>query len=445
MVHNPLVVSPGRTLLISIIFTIILGALLLALPCSSIGPLSWGDIIFTATSATCVTGLLTVPLSAFTWFGKMIILLLIQIGGLGFITLTVFFMSLFGSVGLGTQHMAGQLLEIEKWRTSKRLIAFIVFFTFITEIIGAVLIFLSIRHDYDVFHSIYYAIFHAISSFCSAGFSIFGTDLRIFQQNIPFLVVTSVLLLIGGLGFITWHEILVMIRSFGRNKRHTHLSLHSKIVLTMTTVIVVFTAVVLWFLERSHGFAHLSTYPAIINIFFNAIAYRSAGFTTLDVSVLHLATFFFIMIVSFIGSSPGSTGSGIKTTTFALFLGAIRAVMLGRSVVEVKKRRIPNEQIFKAMAILSLSLAWIATANFCLLISEEGWRFVDIMFEAFSSFANLGLSVGLTPELSLFGRSLIIISMLIGRIGSLTLILALKRRQDQLLSFNYPEERVLLG
>lgn len=435
--------SPGRTLLSSILITIAMGTLLLSLPFAQKVPLALSDIVFTATSATCVTGLLTVPLDSFTLFGQLVILALIQIGGLGIITLTVFLMSLFLEIGLGIQLMTEQILEIESWRRSKRIIGFIVAVTLFMELLGSLAVYSTIRHLYPLKQGIYYAIFHTISAFCSSGFTIFGHDLQPFQHNLPFLIITSILLLVGSIGFITLYEILTYIKKL-RHKRHYNFSLHSRLVLIITAALIVVTAITIWFLERHHAFATLSWPAALVNTIFSAISFRSAGFTTMDMATMHLATYFLIMIIAFIGSSPGSTGSGIKTTTFALFLGAIRAVVTGRMVVEVKGRRIPNDQIFKAMAVLSLSLTWVALTMFCLLISEEGWRFVDIMFEAFSAFANLGLSSGITPHLSFFGKLVIMLSMIIGRIGSLTLILALKRRQERV-EFNYPEERVIIG
>jgi trk system potassium uptake protein TrkH len=441
---KPRPISPGRILLISIVCMIILGTFLLSLPgvLKSQSGVTLFDLIFTATSATCVTGLLTVPLEQFTFLGHFILLLLIQIGGLGLITLTVFLMSLFINIGLGTQLMAGQLLEIDRYRTSRSMIGFIIIFTIIIESIGAFAIFFTLSEG-PLSLRIFQSLFHSVSSFCSAGFVIFPQKISGFAYNIPFLLITSILMLIGELGFIVWYDLLAYAKAWYEG-RVFRCSLHTKIVLNVTIILIMLSAISLWALEHAHSFGNMPFLTALSNIIFNTISFRSTGFSTLNIPTVHLATFFMVMIIAFIGSSPGSTGSGIKTTTFAIFLAAVHSVITGRSCVEIKNRTIPNDQVFKAMAVLALSLSWLACITFCLLISEEGWRFVDIMFEAFSAFANLGLSSDFTPHLSWIGKIIVMISMLVGRIGSLTLILALKGRVERT-EFHYPEERVLIS
>ena len=257
------------------------------------------------------------------------------------------------------------------------------------------------------------------------------------------MIITGLLVLVGGLGFIVWQEVVRYIQSFSKHK-HFHFSLHSKIVFSMTALLIFFMSFIVFALEYIHQFMEHPSLHLILASLFDGTALRSAGFTTLNFSAIHSATLFTIMVISFIGSSPGSTGGGIKTTTFAVFLAAIRATLSRRTWVEIKQRTIPNNQVFKAMAIFSLSLCWIAITIFFLLLTEQGWRFVDIMSEAFAAFTNLGLSTGITPYLSVKGKLLIISSMLIGRIGSLTLLLAFKTPQTKS-GLHYPEERILMG
>lgn len=262
--------------------------------------------------------------------------------------------------------------------------------------------------------------------------------------NPPLLLITTILAFMGGLGFIVWQEVYLYIQSF-KEKRHFNWSLHSKVVLSTTLLIIGFASMMFFYIEYIlHNNQEYSLLATLGNSLFNAITCRSAGLTTFHLPLVHFATLFLIMIITFIGSSPGSTGSGIKTTTFALFLASVRATVTRRSSVELKGRTIPHEQIFKSMAILSVSLSWIALTIFCLLITEQGWRFIDISFEAFSAFCNLGLSTGITPYLSTMGKYILTISMFIGRIGSLTLLLAF-RKQKEKKEFHYPEERVILG
>lgn len=436
--------SPGRIVLLSIIGIIALGTLLLALPAAQEIPHAFIDLFFTATSATCVTGLLTIPLTEFTLFGKSIILLLMQIGGLGLITMTVFLISLFFQVGIKTHLIAGQILELDSWQNSKRIIKFIILLAFTTELIGTILLWFTLPASNDL-PPFFAALFHAVSSFCSAGFSIFPDNMLVVRHNAPFLIITIALLLVGEMGFITWHELASAARALWR-RRWFKLSLHTKIVLYCSLLIITGAAVALWFLERHNALAHESTGYAVLNTLFNAISYRSCGFSTLPFANLQCATFILVMVIAFIGSSPGSTGSGIKTTSFALIVATIKSIMSGRNVIELCGRRIAHEQIFKVLVIFSLAISWIILTTFILLLTEYDphCSLLAILFEAVSAFANLGLSLNLTPLLSTAGKTVVILSMIIGRIGALTLILAIKPRHDTV-EFQYPEERVMLS
>ena len=435
--------SPGKIISGSLAIIILVGAFLLWLPGSHCGPLSFLDALFTATSATCVTGLLIVPLSSFTFSGQCIILLLMQIGGIGLVTLTIFLISLFFELKLSTRILTEKMLEIESWEVSYHLLLFIVCMTLIVELFGAACVFFTIKDSFPWGQALFFSIFQSVSAFTTAGLSFFENEQGVMPANLTLMGITALLVFIGGLGFIVWEEILAHIVSW-REKKHVNWSLHTKLVLYMTLVIIAFTTLMFFYLEAVRPGFDGSWTGTFTNALFNAITCRSSGFTTLYIPTIHLATLFLVMIVSFIGSSPGSTGSGIKTTTFALFLAAIKATILHRSSVEIRGRTIPNEQIFKAMAVLSLSLTWIAVTVFFLLITEQGWRFIDIMFEAFSAFSNLGLSTGITPYLSVTGKYIIIATMFIGRIGSLTLLLAFQSSKEKK-EYHYPEERVVIG
>lgn len=438
--------SPGRTILISMLATIIVGSLLLYSDWAHIGSLSYIDALFTATSSTCVTGLLTVPLTQFTLFGQSIIMLLMQIGALGLISLTVFLLSLFMNLGLTAAHMTEEILEVGGTRRSRDMLFFIMIFTGIIESIGCIATFITIHRHYSLGKAIFYSLFHTISSFCNAGFVIFPHEDQVAPTIVShpaLMIITALLVLVGGLGFVVWSEIVRYVRSWSSHK-HFHFSLHSKIVFSMTAYLVIFMSSMTFVLEYLHQFLAHPSFSLILASLFDGICLRSAGFTTIEFSAIHLATLFTIMIISFIGSSPGSTGSGIKTTTFAIFLAAIKSTLSRRTWVEIKQRSIANDQVFKAMAIFALSLCWLASTIFLLLLTEQGWRFIDIMSEAFAAFTNLGLSTGITPYLSVKGKFLLIFSMLIGRIGSLTLLLAFKKQQTKA-GFHYPEERILMG
>jgi len=435
--------SPARFILVSIIAAIIVGTILLSVPWSQKVPIPFVDTLFTATSALCTCGLLTIPLSNFTPFGHCMLLLLIQIGGLGLITLTLFLMSCFIRFGFATQLMAGQLLELESWKNIRNILFFIVLVTLCVESLGALLIFGSIYQDYALSKALFLAVFHAVSSFCDAGLSLFPQGFITHKDNFMLLLTVSCIMTFSGLGFITWYDIMQCIKTYKQRKKN-HLSLHSKIVISMAFFLVSSSALLYWILERHNTLLSLSMPLGLINALFNGIALRGTGFTTIPIDQLQLATLLLIMIMAFIGSSPGSTGSGVKVTTFAILIATIKSAIKGQTIVTIMGRTIAKDQTYKAIAIIVLGCSWILITTFCLLITEQGMSFLDILFESVSSFATLGLSTGITPYLSSTGKFFIILSMIIGRIGALGLVLAFWKKHENP-EFSYPEERIILG
>ncbi|MBA3752061.1 hypothetical protein H0X06_04685 [Candidatus Dependentiae bacterium] len=436
--------SPGRTVLLSIFLTICLGTLLLMLPGAQRVPISFIDCLFIATSSTCVTGVLTVPFDSFTLLGKSIILALIQIGGIGLLTLWLFLVSLFVNLGISTHYMLGQVFELTALKNPRTILYFIIGFTLISEFIGAVCIYALIADKYPYTEGLFYALFHSISSFCNGGLSIFGQNSLIpFKDNIPFLAVTGLLIILGSIGFITIYELFFYAKQRLLQKRF-RVSLTTKVVIPVTALLISSVTLLLIFIEGPSHYSTSPWYVTISNVLFNAIAYRGTGLTTININTMHTATVFMIIMYSFIGSSPVSTGSGIKVTTLALFLATIRAVIKGRLVVELKGRRIPQDQIFKAMAILALSVCWITVSIFCLALIEYKSSFISVFFEAVSSFTNLGLATDITPFLSIPGKLLIILNMFMGRVGTLTLMLALRVHKERV-EFQYPEERLMIS
>jgi len=436
--------SPGVIVLLSLCFVITIGTFLLSLSIAHTQPITIIDAFFTATSATCVTGLFTIPLEQFSFFGHCIIMALMQIGGLGLITMTLMFLSLFVNFGLSTQLMAGHLLDLESWKNIKKLLLFIALITLISECIGAsFMAFLFMQHE-PIGQAIFHAIFHAIASFCNAGIELPHSYVSLYKTSYPILFTTMTLSLIGGLGFITWHEIVAWIKSLFTRKRF-RFSLHSKIILYGSTALILTSTCVIWLLEHSHAYANMSFIQSIVYALFQAITSKSTGFSLIPLSEFQLATIFLMMIIAFIGSSPASTGSGIKITTFTLLLATVKTALSGKTVVELKGRRIAHDQILKSIAIFFLGLSSIALITFLLLTSEQRWPFFNIFFEAWSALTNLGTSLSITPTLSTFGKLIIMIGMMIGRIGSFTLIISLKMiRGTDTNEFIYPEERMML-
>ncbi len=435
---------PEQIVLFSILMAILGGTLLLCLPMARTQPVSFLDLFFTATSATTVTGLFTVSMENFTLFGQAIILFLIQIGGLGLITLTLFFLSFFINLGLGTQMIAGNILEIESLSQIKKIILFIIMVTFCTEFLGTLIIFSILSSHYPVGIAWFKSLFHSISSFCSAGITILDGGMSAYRDNYYLIITTFVLIFIGEMGFITWREIGRYIKARLKNKPY-RFSLHSKVVLYGSFTLLVCSGIMFWILEYKNILAGLSIPATIIDSLFYVISFRSTGFILTNVGNFHLATIMLIMVLAFIGSAPGSTGSGIKITTLAVFLATMKAAISGKTTVSLKGRTIVIGQVFRAFAIVSLSIGFILLTTFCLLITEQGFNFLELLFESLSAFTSLGTSTGITPELSVVGKILIIITMMVGRVGSITLILALKLRKKREVEFKYPEERVMLG
>lgn len=440
--------SAGRVILLALLCTITIGTLLLALPISQRVPIGLLDLFFASTSATCVTGLFTVPLDHFTTFGHGVILFLMQIGGLGIITMTLCVFSLFVNLGLATQLMAGKLLELESWKNIKQLLFFIVVVALSAELVGAVALFSVFIKSHSAGYAAFLALFHAVSFFCNAGITLFNNSLQLYAHEHTMLITATLLMLLGGIGFVTLYEVYEHIFHFPSGKHH-HFSLQSKVIVYGALIGILTTTTLVYMIERNHAFAHMSTFSSLMTSLFHAVSFRSTGLLTVPIGYLQLATLFLIMIVGFIGSAPGSTGSGIRTTTMAIYLAVVQAALEGHANVNIFGRRIAKDQVNKAIAILSLGIFWIIVTIFALLVLQPHLRFIDIIFETMSAFTNLGVSAGITPLLSVSGKLLILLSMAFGRIGSLTLILALRKialRKDLgTHEIVYPEERIMLS
>lgn len=436
--------SPSRTILLSMIFSIIAGTLLLSLPCARIQEIPAIDLLFTSTSSICVTGLLTVPMKAFSFFGQAVILLLMQIGGLGLITLTLFIVSLFVNLGLSTQVLAGEMLDLESWKGTRKTLVFIIAFTLICELVGAIFLFLSFKEKFPYSQAIFYSIFHSVSAFCNCGITLFDNSILNYSHDYIVLSSMSLLIILGSIGFITLKELFERYNPFKEEDKHYAFSLQSKIILSYYAILTCMNTGIFWLLERHNTFEGMSLWQQLSNSFFTAVSCRSSGFLTVYTNNLQNASIFNILINGFIGSAPASTGSGIKITTAALFIATISAAIQGSHVVNIRGRRIMKDQIYKALAVVSLSIFWIITTAFFLLITEQTWNFVDICCEALSAFTTLGVSTGITPYLSFIGKNIIILNMFIGRIGSLTLMIALRKRMETQ-EFLYPEERVMIS
>ncbi len=432
---------PQHMILLSLLLSTFLGALLLALPVCRLTEIPFIDLFFTSASLTTVTGLTTTPLENFSCIGHMIILCLMQLGGLGLMTLSLSFVYMFSNLGIYTQVIASEILSLKSFKDTKQTLFFILKLTAITEIVGALIIFPTMLQAYPVRKAIFMSVFHSVSSFCNAGFCLFPDKMIEYNHN-PLIIITTIfLMIIGGLGFVTWHEIS---NKYFRLLPCKGISWHTKLVLRTYVVTSLIASILFWMLERNHTLADMPWTQKLYVVLFTGIAMKSTGFVLVSFATVHLATLVLAMLSMFIGSAPLSTGSGIKTSVFAIYLAIIKAAIQGKRHAMLYGRHIVDDQVYKAMAIIALSLSWITLITFCLLITESNWNFIDIMFSAFAAFSNNGITIKDPAEFSTLGKCFMIISMIIGRIGALAIILSIKRISE-LRDISYPKEHVILG
>lgn len=423
---------------------ILIGCLLLSLPISSSGErLDIVDSLFTATSSLCVTGLIVKDTpNDFSLFGHIVILILIQIGGLGYMTIgSLLFLAIGRRFSLRQSTVASKGISLVDTGGLRSLIKKIVLFTAIFEILG-MLIFTHSFAVRDYNYPLWLGLFHSVSAFCNAGFSLFSDSFVRFQNDPLFLLTASSLFILGGLGFVVLAELVTK----GKRK----LSLHSRIVL-VTTLILLVTGSVVFFLSENEGLlgGHRIGTKFLLS-YFQMATPRTAGFTALDLSGASNFTLFFILILMFIGASPGGTGGGIKTTTFGICFLSTLQYLEGKRDVNAFGKRIREEDIKRAFYVVIVSLAIVSFG--VLVLSLEGLPFERILFEELSAFGTVGLSTGslsvkgvsLSYDFSILGKLMIIVTMFAGRIGPLTLGLAFLERKE-LATYRYSEELVQIG
>ncbi|MBW7455164.1 TrkH family potassium uptake protein [Paenibacillus sepulcri] len=440
--------SPPRILVTGFAFIILLGGLLLSMPFASREglPTPFIDAVFTATTATCVTGLVTVDTgSHYSVPGQIIIMMLIQLGGLGFMTMaTLFALVLRKRISLKERLILQEAMNQTSMEGIVRLIRKVILYSLTIELVGAVLFAIRWSFDMPLGKAVYFGIFHAISFFNNAGIDLFG------QFGVPYVslteyvddplvnIVTMLLIITGGIGFIVISDLV----EYRNNKK---LSLHSKVVLSMTGFLIVFGTVVVFIFEftnaRTLGSLHWG--GKILASFFQSVTPRTAGANTLDLASLRQATQFLTIILMFIGASPGSTGGGIKTTTFTTLIGAVIAMIRGREDIVLFRYRLARERIFKALTITLLSLSLVIVVTMVLSTTEDQ-AFLKILFETTSAFGTVGLTLGITPELSTVGKIIICLTMFAGRLGPLTLAYALGPRAEKEL-YRHPEGKIIIG
>ncbi|WP_204990576.1 TrkH family potassium uptake protein [Sporohalobacter salinus] len=434
--------SPAQFLALGYIIVITVGALLLSLPIATVNGegLDLINSIFTATSATAVTGLIVVNTGTyFTIFGQSVILLLIQIGGLGFMTTSTLFALILGKkINLKKRIIIQEDLNYFNLSGLIRLVQYVTILTLGIELMGAVLLFAHLLPEYPAGKAAFFSIFHAVSAFCNAGFDIFGNSLANFTNDIYINLVITTLFIIGGIGF-------AVIADVYRKRQFIDYSLNTKLVLVITLILIILGTSVIFILEFSNPatLKGLSFKGKLLAAYFQGVTPRTAGFNTIPTGQLRNASLFFITILMFIGASPGSTGGGLKTTTIGALLAVVYNLVKGNEDIELFKRRLSQGIIYKALAVAIISLAWIALVITILTITEEA-EFLSILFETVSAYGTVGLSTGITGDLSQIGRIIISLTMFLGRVGPLTLAAAIGERAKRG-QIRYPEEKLLIG
>jgi Trk-type K+ transport system membrane component len=481
--------KPAHILAGSFALIILLGTIFLYSPHATPGPGHAGlvDALFTATSATCVTGLVVQDTGTyFSTFGQVVMLCLIQVGGLGLMTFSAFFALVIGTgMGIRDRLMMADVLNQATLGQVGKLIFYILGLTFLVEAVGAALLYSAWRGDISTGERVYFSVYHSISAFCNAGFSLFTYNMTAYAGSIRLNAVICVLIVLGGLGFSVHRNLIQSIASTFRRlplpfsqrrllepSVRVKLSLHTKVVLVTTAILIVGGALAIWLLERETGMREMSAREQVLTPIFQSITCRTAGFNTINIAALSSATLLVMMVLMFIGASPGGTGGGVKTSSAAvLFLGIVSSIR-NRANIEVFRRRIPRELVVRTSVVVTMALALVVAATVLLCWTERSPRLIaenapcdvfgfagpapvnfkevppitlqQALFEVVSAFGTVGLSTGITPTLTSAGKIIIIIMMFLGRIGPLTLVVALGRKR-RAFDFEYPEGQVLIG
>jgi len=430
--------SPATLILLGFAVIIFSGTLALLLPfmVTSGNKLRFIDALFTATSATCVTGLVVVDIATFfSFWGQLVILVLIQVGGLGYMTLnTILALALRRRIEYRTRLAIRDSFSLDFPGGVVRFVLSVLKYTFLIEGIGFLILFLNFLRYFTPREALFPAIFHSISAFCNAGFSLFSNNLEGFVLDPVVNFTIMGLIILGGLGFVVIREIV---------EKRSLSSLHSRVVVGTTLFLIILGTVLILLLEWDNP-ATLAKLPwggKIMASLFQAVTPRTAGFNTIPIGSLREAPAFLIILLMFIGASPGGTGGGVKTTTFALLWGMVASVIRGGDRVELFHRRVAPIVISRAVSVVVLASFLVFGVTMVLLVVQSA-HFLDVCFEVISAFGTVGLSRGITPNLLDLSKILIVITMYVGRVGIMTLVMVRPTREKELIT--YPEDRVLI-
>lgn len=438
--------STTRLIAFGFAIIILLGTILLTLPISvRSGKGNLLNSLFTATSATCVTGLAVADTyQNWTTFGQVVILCLIQVGGLGFMTIGAFIAVLLKKrIGLQEREQLQESVNTLELAGVVRLVKKIVYRTFLVELLGAILLSFRFIPAFGPVRGIYFSVFHAVSAFCNGGFDLMGikeaySSLVAFEGDVLVNLVVVALIIIGGIGFIVWDDMV-------RNKWHFRkYLLHSKIVLTATMALTVGGTILFLITENQATLAGMNPVEKLLGALFCAVTPRTAGFNTVDTAALSNAGKVLTIILMFIGGSPGSTAGGAKTTTIVVLLLYAVAMITNREDINMFGKRLTNDVVKKANAVVIINLSLAIVAGVIIMISQPLLQFEDVLFEVFSAIGTVGMTTGITRDLNTLSRLIIIVLMYCGRLGSLSFALVFAQKNKST-SVRQPQEKIIIG
>lgn len=454
--------KPTQFLVVGFLLVIVIGTSLLTLPFASkpdangvyhsVGVI---DALFTATSAVCVTGLVVVTtVQQWTLFGQVVIMILIQVGGLGFMTLaTTLFILIGKKISLKERLLIQEALNQNTISGMVRLVRYIFLGTLIIEGLGAIILTLSFAKDYSLPKAIYLGIFHSISAFCNAGFDVIGdSSLTPYAHNWSVNLVVMGLIIIGGVGYTVWIDLLKTTKTAIEKKLSIkgifrRLTLHTKIVLVMTAGLLISGTIIFFLLEMGNPetIGGFTLGDKLLASMFHSVSPRTAGFNTIPLDKMGDGTVFIMIVLMFIGGSPAGTAGGIKTVTMGIIVFFLISVVSSKEETEVFNRRIPDDLVKRSLAIMMISLTIVITVTIILSITES-FDFISVLFETVSAFATVGLTLGITSKLTIVGKLIICITMFIGRLGPMTFAVALATNaKKNKTSIHLPEERIMVG
>ncbi|MGO2213645.1 TrkH family potassium uptake protein [Psychrobacter alimentarius] len=453
--------NPAQFFILSFLSVVLIGALLLMMPNATTQPLSFIDALFTATSAVCVTGLIVVDTATyFTTFGQVIIMGLIQIGGLGILTFVTYFSYFFkGGVSYETQASISEMSHMSGMSDVVSTLKSILYVTFVVEAVAAALIYVSIYNieSMDWSEQVFFSVFHAVSAFCNAGFSTFSAGLYddSLRFNYPLQLIIVTTFIFGGMGFTIVVNVLRYLRYraqrllYRNDQRCVYqpwlLNINSRITLIMTGALLLIGVIGVMIFEYNSVLAeHTSFFGKLVTAFFTGATPRTAGFNSVDMGTLAFPTIMLTIFLMWIGASPNSTGGGIKTSTFAIALLNTLSLARGQNKVEVFKRQIAEISIRRAFSIMWLSLLVIGTGVTLISYDQPELDLIKVVFECFSAYSTVGLSLNLTTELSDFSKIVVSVIMFVGRVSMLTIFIALlKNRRPR--HYHYPTEEITIN